>query len=127
LANGAWSVTPKSVGISKNTQYEYFQLTTWAMAAALPIGFIFSPSILNLPVDLVLGFAVPFHAWYGMHHVVEDYIPAAYQPASNMLLYLITAVTVLGLLNLNFRGDGIVESIKGLWREEDKDKKASSK
>lgn len=94
------------------------------MAAALPAGLLFSPSILNFPVDLILTFAVPFHAWYGCHHVVDDYVPEEYRPASNTLLYIITAVCVLGLLNLTFRGDGVTESIKSLWRDEkDKEKK----
>jgi len=84
---------------------------------------IFSPSFLNMPLDILIGFAVPFHVWYGVHHVAEDYVPKSYLPATNVLLYLITAIAVLGLLNLNFRGDGIIESIKSLWRDEEDKKK----
>lgn len=127
LAKGAWAPTPKAVGASKNVKHEIFQFSAWALAAALPAGLLFSPSFANLPVDLVLAFAVPFHAWYGAHHVVEDYVPEAYQPSSNVLLYLITAVCVLGLLNLTFRGDGPTETIKSLWRDEKDEKNEKNK
>jgi hypothetical protein len=119
-------LTPKAVGAGKNVKHELFQFSAWVMAAALPVGLLFSPSILNMPIDLVLTFTVPFHAYYGMHHVVEDYVPGAYQPASNALLYIVTALCVLGLLNLSVQGDGITESIKSLWRD-DKDKEKKNK
>lgn len=128
LAHGAWSVTPKAVGTSKNVKLEAFQFSAWTMAAVLPVGMLFSPSFLNMPFDLILAFVVPFHAWYGVHHVIEDYVPPQFQPASNALLYVITAVAVLGLVNLSVQGDGILESIKSLWRDEkDKDDKKSKK
>jgi len=127
LAHGAWSLTPKAVGAGKNAKLEIFQFSAWAMAIAIPTGLLFSPSILNMPIDLFLAFSVPFHAWYGVHHVIEDYVPEAYRPAANSLLYVVTAITVLGLLSLTFRGDGVTESIKSLWREEKENKENKEK
>lgn len=118
----AWSVTPAAIGLKKNTIFEMFQGSAWVLAAAVPVSMLFSPSFLTMPLDVLMGFAIPYHAWYGMSHVLEDYMPPEFLPASNMLLYIITAICVLGLLNLNFRGDGITETILGLWRD-DKDKK----
>ena len=67
--------------------------------ALTPVAFALSPSVLNMPVDVALGLAIPLHAHIGMGYVITDYVPKVSKglvgPA-RILLLGITGVTVLG-------------------------------
>lgn len=84
-----------------------------------PLAFALSPSIINLPVDLLLGLALPLHAHIGMSYVITDYVPKLSKglmgPARVALLGL-TGVTTVGLLKVNIMGEGMTETVKSLWR-----------
>ncbi|GMH86272.1 hypothetical protein TrST_g6911 [Triparma strigata] len=84
-----------------------------------PVAFALSPSKLNLPIDVLLGLALPLHAHIGMSYVITDYVPKISKsltgPARVLLLGL-TGVTTVGLLKLNIFGDGMTETVKSLWR-----------
>ena len=63
---------------------------------------------------------LPVHGHIGMTGVFTDYVPkiagkAALGPARMALLGL-TGVSIVGLLNLNLRGEGMTASVKSLWR-----------
>ncbi|GMI35362.1 hypothetical protein TrCOL_g6346 [Triparma columacea] len=90
-----------------------------AIMALTPVAFALSPSMINMPVDLALGLALPLHAHIGMSYVITDYVPKVSKgllgPARIVLLG-VTGVTILGLGNLNLRGDGMTETVKSMWR-----------
>lgn len=77
-----------------------------------------------MPVDVALGFALPFHAHIGMNYVITDYVPkflskSALGPA-RMAMAGVTGVTVLGLTKLNLKGAGITATVKSMWYKKQK-------
>lgn len=84
-----------------------------------PVAFALSPSVLNLPVDVLLGLALPAHAHIGMSYVITDYVPKLSKSLvgpARVALLAVTGVTTFGFAKLNLTGDGITESVKALWR-----------
>eukprot|EP01117_Protostelium_nocturnum_P020530 TRINITY_DN9280_c0_g1_i1.p1 TRINITY_DN9280_c0_g1~~TRINITY_DN9280_c0_g1_i1.p1 ORF type:complete len:180 (-),score=33.94 TRINITY_DN9280_c0_g1_i1:208-747(-) len=108
-------------------QKEYFHYTSIGLASALPVAFALSPSVLNGPVDLILAFLIPAHTQLGMSVVIDDYIHGSSNKLAKIVLIILTVVMLLGLLQLNFKGIGITESIKQLWRKEDVSKRINLK
>lgn len=82
---------------------------------------ILSPSSLNMPVDLALGVLFPVHAHVAMNSVITDYADKFFGKGAMMpcrvLMLGITAATILGFARLNLTGDGLTESVKGIWRK----------
>jgi hypothetical protein len=122
-----WTARKASIKTEKNTTHEFYEASQWALGILTPLAFILSPSGLNFPVDIAMGLIIPYHMYNGCHHIFEDYlITTTYYGLAQKILLVIVALTVVGLLNLNFRGIGITEAIKSLWRptpvEESKDK-----
>lgn len=75
---------------------------------------------LQMPLDLLLGFALPMHGHIGMNLVITDYAKkiggkGAVGP-SRIALAGFTVTTMLGLLKLNLQGPGITETVKSFWR-----------
>ena len=93
-----------------------FHLSSISLAVVLPAAVIASPSIVSLPADLLFSLTVPVHAWFGMHTVINDYVPPSTRAAANTLLLLVIALVLAGLLNLTLRGPGVVDTVKQLWR-----------
>lgn len=112
-----WTERKPTIKSSKNSTFEFYEASAWALGVLTPVAFILSPSGLNFPVDVALGLLVPYHMYQGCHHIFEDYlITTPYYSIAGKILMIIVALTVLGLLNLNFRGIGITEAIKAMWR-----------
>jgi len=87
-----------------------------ALAGLTPAAaFLPKDSSLLFPVDLALGVALPLHSHITMNMVFSDYIPPSMRGASRHALAGVTALTVLGLLNLNLTGPGITRCVKQLW------------
>ena len=90
-----------------------------AITALTPLAFALSPSPLSMPIDILMGLALPIHAHIGMNYVITDYVPklskGAVGPARIFMLGL-TGVTILGCAKINFMGPGLTETVKGLWR-----------
>lgn len=91
-----------------------------SLVVLTPIAVCLSPSSMNLPVDLVLGVALPLHAHIGMNMVITDYgkkgLGAALIGPARWVMLGVTVSTALGLTKLNLTGPGITETIKSLWR-----------
>ena len=86
--------------------------------AAMPLALITAPSPLTMPLDVVLGLALPLHAHIGMNYVITDYVPKLSRKAvgpARVFMVGVTGATVLGLMKVNFMGDGITTTVKGLW------------
>ena len=98
---------------------EIYHYTSIFLAGATPLCIALSPSLLNAPIDFTLGLAVPIHSHYGLKGVFEDYIPHPFRGTSILLLYILTSLTIIGLLKINLCGVGITESVKSLWKEVD--------
>ena len=73
-----------------------------------------------MPLDLLLGVALPVHGHIGMNLVATDYVGKVAGKAAvgpfRMGLAGVTALTMFGLLKLNINGPGITESLKSFWR-----------
>ena len=87
-----------------------------ALAVLTPVSFVLSPSPMNKPIDLALGVLFPFHSHVGLNYVISDYVPKAMRSVARFGLLGVTAVTTVGLLQLNISGVGMTETIKRLWR-----------
>merc|ERR1719199_105876 len=98
-------------------------ITALTLAALVPVAIVASPSKLNAPVDLALGLAIPVHAHIGCNVIISDYCPKSLRPAMRGSLLGLTALTTLGLLRLNVEGPGVTETVKALWRKNDKEDK----
>lgn len=101
-------------------QKEWYHYSSIALAGLTPIALILSPSALNLPVDLALGVAIPFHTQLGLTLVVDDYVHGSLNSVAKILVWVISIVMALGFLYLNVSGIGITESVKELWRKDNK-------
>lgn len=87
------------------------------MGTTIPVALALSPSILNLPVDLALVVAIPYHMHTGVTDVVSDYAPREWKGPINAAVTLIIALSAVGLLKVTLCGDGIIQSIKSIWRQ----------
>lgn len=101
---------------------QIYHKVNWALLGLTPAAFAFSPSMLNLPIDLGLAVAFPLHAHVAMNCVITDYVPkffgkAAVGPA-RVVMAGMTGLTALGLLKLTVTGPGITETVKSLWRKD---------
>ena len=52
----------------------------------------------------------------GLNYIAADYVPKSTLPAVRFAIAGATGLTVLGLLKLNFEGDGLCATVKRLWR-----------
>jgi len=95
---------------------QLFHWTNISAAVLVPVAFILSPSFLNWPVDITLGVILPIHSHIGLETVILDYVPRSLQSLSIVGLWIVTGLTLLGLLKINLCGSGITESVKSLWR-----------
>mmetsp|Transcript_58925 Transcript_58925/g.120619 ORF Transcript_58925/g.120619 Transcript_58925/m.120619 type:complete len:152 (+) Transcript_58925:71-526(+) len=87
-----------------------------ALAALTPVAFVLSPSVANMPVDLVLGVLFPFHSHVALNYVISDYVPKASRGPARALLLAATLVAAAGILKLNVQGPGLTETVKSMWR-----------
>lgn len=112
-----WTQRKDTIKSSKNATFEYYEASQWALGIMTPLAFILSPSALNFPVDVAMGLIIPYHMYTGCHHIFDDYlITTSYHGIAQKILLVVVALAVVGLLNLNFRGIGITEAIKRMWR-----------
>mmetsp|Transcript_6169 Transcript_6169/g.8982 ORF Transcript_6169/g.8982 Transcript_6169/m.8982 type:complete len:105 (-) Transcript_6169:420-734(-) len=98
-----------------------FHKVNLALLGVTPLALVLSPSALNMPVDLALGVLFPVHAHIAMNGVITDYAAKIFGKGATMpcrfLMLGITGGTILGFARLNLAGDGLTESVKGLWRK----------
>ena len=98
-------------------QLKYFHHTGLVLAAAVPAALALSPSALNMPVDLVLSAAVPYHAYVGTVGVVEDYVPRDSQETAKTVALFVAGLMAAGMFKATFFGSGPTEAVKALWRD----------
>lgn len=138
LARGFRASTPASSGgatdwskvILKSDQttqglHAYHKLNL-ALIGLGPLALMLSPSVLNTPIDLLLGVMIPLHGHVGGNDVITDYgkkisKSKAFDGLLRKGLLGVTVVTFLGLLKLNVEGPGVTEAIKSVWRPRVKD------
>eukprot|EP00483_Globobulimina_turgida_P011436 UN11458 len=80
---------------------------------AIPISAAASPYFNTLPLDLIYGFVLPYHAHVGMHHILTDYFIGFTWVGS-----AIAIVMFLGLQNLNIQGEGISPMVRRVFTKE---------
>eukprot|EP00238_Polyblepharides_amylifera_P010141 CAMPEP_0196594746 /NCGR_PEP_ID=MMETSP1081-20130531/79169_1 /TAXON_ID=36882 /ORGANISM="Pyramimonas amylifera, Strain CCMP720" /LENGTH=120 /DNA_ID=CAMNT_0041919093 /DNA_START=141 /DNA_END=503 /DNA_ORIENTATION=- len=103
-----------------------YHATSIAAGALLPLGIMTSPgSLTSMPVDLALGVALPIHSHIAMNYVISDYAQKiskapAFAGGLRFALLGLTTVTFLGLTKLNLSGQGVSETLKQMWRPQEK-------
>ena len=100
---------------------KYWHMTSGLLIAAFPVALVLSPSKVVLPIDLGLALALPFHTHVGMMGIVSDYVPPAMRTMVRAGVTGATVISTLGLLRLAM-GPGITESVKAVWRKNEKAK-----
>ena len=88
-----------------------------ALIGLTPLAFILSPSFVNFPIDLALGFMFPLHSHVALNYVISDYVPKASRAGARAVLLSATIIATAGLLKLNIEGPGITETFKSVWRK----------
>eukprot|EP00823_Brevimastigomonas_motovehiculus_P009218 TRINITY_DN8886_c0_g1_i1.p1 TRINITY_DN8886_c0_g1~~TRINITY_DN8886_c0_g1_i1.p1 ORF type:complete len:256 (-),score=74.76 TRINITY_DN8886_c0_g1_i1:199-966(-) len=86
--------------------------------AGFPLAFILSyvaPHWTVVPFDVILGIAVPIHAYVGTTMIIQDYCPNALKFPIVLLWTVFILLGAAGLLKLNLYGPGITEAIKSVW------------
>merc|ERR1719189_925978 len=96
-------------GVFGNSVMSTF-IKTSVVFYAIPLSAIASPYLMTLPLDVIYGCVLPYHAYVGMAHIFTDYAPR-YLP----LAYAIGIVMFLGLQNLNFQGEGISPMVRRVF------------
>jgi succinate dehydrogenase (ubiquinone) membrane anchor subunit len=121
-AGRKFSNTPDVVNAdSSMAMNKFYHKSMIALAVLTPVSFALSPSMLNKPIDLALGVLFPLHSHIGLNYVISDYVPKALRSTARIGLAGVTAITTLGLLQLNIGGVGMTETIKTLWRRPKRD------
>ena len=116
-ARRKFSSTPDVVNADASASMnKMYHKSMMALAVLTPVSFALSPSPMNKPIDLALGVLFPFHSHVGLNYVISDYVPKALRSTARFGLLGVTAVTTIGLFQLNINGKGMTETIKTLWR-----------
>jgi len=84
----------------------------------VPAAFFFPVPSVQLASNIALAAFIPLHAYKGMTHVIEDYVPRNLHSFCNLLLALVTIIAGLGMARLAVQGDGLTGAIKNLWNKE---------
>jgi succinate dehydrogenase (ubiquinone) membrane anchor subunit len=96
---------------------KFYHISGLVLAGLTPVAFVLSPSVINMPVDILLGLVFPFHSHVAVNYVISDYVPKANRSMARMALLATSVITVVGLLKLNIQGPGLTETIKSLWKK----------
>lgn len=106
---------------SSKSLSKMFHTSGIALVVLAPAAFVFSPSKLNVVVDLALGVLLPFHSHVACNYIISDYVPKAFRSAARGGMLFASLVAAAGILKLNIQGPGLTESVKSLWRKPTKD------
>ena len=87
-----------------------------ALVGLAPLAIALHPSALSVPIDVALAVVLPVHAHVGMNYIISDYVPRGVAGGVRAAMLGVTGATVLGLLYLTASGEGVVGSVKQLWR-----------
>ncbi|CAM9507595.1 unnamed protein product [Scytosiphon promiscuus] len=94
-----------------------YHAVNMVVLAGVPAAVATSPSALTMPLDIVLGIAMPLHAHIGVNYVISDYVPKASRGAARGAMLAASVMAALGLLKLNLTGAGLTETLKAIWKE----------
>ncbi|CAN0136075.1 unnamed protein product [Pylaiella littoralis] len=94
-----------------------YHAVNMVVLAGVPAAVVTSPSALTMPLDVVLGIALPLHAHIGMNYVISDYVPRSSRGAARGAMLAASVVAAVGLLKLNLTGAGLTETLKATWRD----------
>ncbi|CAM9427274.1 unnamed protein product [Ectocarpus sp. 6 AP-2014] len=93
-----------------------YHAVNMVVLAGVPAAVATSPSALTMPLDIVLGIAMPLHAHIGMNYVISDYVPKSARGGARGAMLAASVLATLGLLKLNLTGAGLTETLKATWR-----------
>merc|ERR1719272_1435276 len=76
---------------------------------------LYHQSGMALAIATPIALVYPLHAYVGLHAVVTDYVPPPFKGAGRYFLAAGTALTIVGMQVINFKGDGMTASTLRLW------------
>ena len=80
--------------------------------------FVLQPgSMPRLAADYGLLLAVPPHAHIACNFIIADYVPRVAQGAARLGMLGVSAVTALGILQMNVNGGGVTSAVQRLWKK----------
>mmetsp|Transcript_13741 Transcript_13741/g.39084 ORF Transcript_13741/g.39084 Transcript_13741/m.39084 type:complete len:165 (-) Transcript_13741:49-543(-) len=106
----------KQFDIAGKKKHGVYAATSVALLGLLPAG-ILGPEVIQLPVDVSLSLLIPFHGHLGMVKVIEDYVPTVLRTPTMMTWYIVSLLTVVGLIKISVTDGGLCNNIKQLWRK----------
>lgn len=110
------STTPaaSSQGVShgSSTHWNVERYLSVALLAIIPASLL-----LESPVtDYILAISLVFHSHWGIQCVLTDYLHGPTLPkVGNMLLYVVSALTLAGLCYFNYADIGLSKAVKKIW------------
>ncbi|CAN0135865.1 unnamed protein product [Ectocarpus sp. 8 AP-2014] len=114
------SSTPRSASVLNADDgklgTKLYHAVNMVVLAGVPAAVATSPSALTMPLDIVLGIAMPLHAHIGMNYVISDYVPKPARGGARGAMLAASILATLGLLKLNLTGAGLTETLKATWR-----------
>jgi succinate dehydrogenase (ubiquinone) membrane anchor subunit len=103
------------VADSSKSLNKVFHSSGLALVVLTPLAFVFSPSIINAPIDITLGLLFPLHSHVALNYVITDYVPKSSRPMARAVALAATIIAAAGILKINVQGPGMTETIKSLW------------
>ena len=83
-----------------------------ALLAIIPAAFYFDSSIM----DNVLALSLVAHSHWGLHSIITDYVHGPVLPKWAFgMLFVVSALTLVGLLYFNYSDIGMSKAIKKIW------------
>eukprot|EP01089_Gocevia_fonbrunei_P016998 TRINITY_DN53_c0_g1_i1.p1 TRINITY_DN53_c0_g1~~TRINITY_DN53_c0_g1_i1.p1 ORF type:complete len:175 (+),score=29.14 TRINITY_DN53_c0_g1_i1:82-606(+) len=110
----------------RGRKWEIARKNNILLAAIVPLAliapYIGNPSIIVVPVDYALSILIPTHIATGMAHVAKDYLHGATKAITQLLVFIASIFTIIGMLRINWSQGGVSHVIRQLWVESDETK-----
>eukprot|EP00300_Choanocystis_sp_HF-7_P040116 c6542_g1_i1.p2 GENE.c6542_g1_i1~~c6542_g1_i1.p2 ORF type:complete len:168 (+),score=39.33 c6542_g1_i1:138-641(+) len=107
---------PKTEGALKDTKMHImFEKSTKVLAIAVPLALVFSPSKINVVVDLAISGLLPYHGYVGIANTIDDYVPRGSVEVLKAAALIAMGLTAAGMLKSTMFGSGPTEAVKSLW------------
>ncbi|CAF0986577.1 unnamed protein product [Adineta ricciae] len=103
-----------SMGVTGVNSFDHWKIErviAVAMLAMIPGSFVYDSVFMNY----FLAASLAIHAHWGMDSVLIDYCPKKALPLANVIRYVLTVLSFLGLCYFNYNDMGITRALKALW------------
>ena len=106
------AATSQGVSHSSSTHWNVERYLSVALLAIIPASVLIESSV----TDYILAISLVFHSHWGIQCVLTDYLHGPTLPkVGNILLYVVSALTLAGLCYFNYADIGLSKAIKKIW------------